>query len=63
MEAFKEECIFGIPIRIKAIQFHTQHLVMLLWTEDEFGVETVLYDNGSGQALGAGSIVIHTKAK
>ena len=33
-----------------------------IWTEDA-GVETVLYDNGSHQAVGGGSIVIHTKKK
>ena len=33
-----------------------------IWTEDEFGVvETVEYDNGTNQAIGGGSIVIHTK--
>ncbi len=32
-----------------------------IWTEDEFGVETVVYDNGSDQAIGRGNIVIHKK--
>jgi PKD repeat protein len=32
-----------------------------IWTEDEFGVETDIYDNGFDQAIGGGSIVIHTK--
>ena len=32
-----------------------------IWTEDEAGVETVAYDNGFGQALGGGNIVVHTK--
>jgi hypothetical protein len=32
-----------------------------IWTEDEFGVETVIYDNGFDQAIGGGSIVIHAK--
>jgi hypothetical protein len=39
-----------------------------IWTEDEFGVETVEYDNGfegseyeNGQPINAGSIVVHTK--
>jgi len=32
-----------------------------IWTEDEFGVETVVYDNGFDQAIEGGSIVIHTK--
>jgi hypothetical protein len=32
-----------------------------IWTEDETGVETINYDNGSHQVLGGGSIVIHTK--
>jgi hypothetical protein len=32
-----------------------------IWEEDEFGVETVIYDNGIDQALGGGSIVVHTK--
>jgi hypothetical protein len=32
-----------------------------IWTEDEFGVETVVYDNFSNQALGGGSIIVHKK--
>ena len=32
-----------------------------IWTEDDFGSETVVYDNGSNQEIGSGSIVIHTK--
>lgn len=32
-----------------------------IWTEDEFGVEDVVYDNGSDQAIGGGSIVVHAK--
>ncbi|MCJ7659477.1 MAG: hypothetical protein MUO67_10035 [Anaerolineales bacterium] len=32
-----------------------------IWTEDEFDVETVVYDNGSDQAIEGGNIVIHTK--
>jgi hypothetical protein len=35
-----------------------------IWTEDEAtGVETDVYDNGSEQAIGGGSIVVHTKDK
>jgi hypothetical protein len=34
-----------------------------IWEEDEAGVETVIYDNGFDQAIGGGSIVIHTKGK
>ena len=35
-----------------------------IWTEDETtGDETVVYDNGFDQALGHGSIVIHTRGK
>jgi PKD repeat protein len=34
-----------------------------IWTEDDAGNETVVYDNGVDQAIGAGSIVIHTKGK
>ena len=34
-----------------------------IWSEDEAGVETVVYDNGMNQAIGGGSIVIHTKNK
>ncbi|MGW8320976.1 MAG: PKD domain-containing protein, partial [Thermodesulfobacteriota bacterium] len=30
-----------------------------IWTEDEFGEETVVYDNGFKQAIGGGSIVVH----
>ncbi len=32
-----------------------------IWTEDGGGIETVIYDNGHDQAIGGGSIVIHTK--
>ena len=32
-----------------------------IWEEDEPGVETVKYDNGSEQAIAGGSIVIHVK--
>jgi hypothetical protein len=32
-----------------------------IWEEDEYGVETVIYDNGHDQPIGGGSIVIHTK--
>jgi PKD repeat protein len=32
-----------------------------IWTENELGVETVVYDNGMDQAIGGGSIVVHTK--
>jgi len=32
-----------------------------IWCEDEFGVETDLYDNGFDQAISAGNIVIHKK--
>jgi hypothetical protein len=31
-----------------------------IWTESA-GVETIVYDNGSDQAIGGGSIVVHTK--
>lgn len=35
-----------------------------IWEEDENnGVETVIYDNGSDQAIAGGSIVIHAKSK
>jgi hypothetical protein len=34
-----------------------------IWTEDEFDVETVIYDNGFDQAISAGNIVVHTKKK
>jgi len=30
-----------------------------IWTTDAFGVDQVIYDNGSDQAIGGGSIVIH----
>lgn len=33
-----------------------------IWSEDG-GVETVTYDNGSAQAIGGGSIIIHTAKK
>jgi hypothetical protein len=32
-----------------------------IWTEDDSGVETDIYDNGFDQAIGGGNIVIHTK--
>jgi hypothetical protein len=32
-----------------------------IWEEDSLGIETVIYDNGFDQAIGGGSIVIHTK--
>jgi hypothetical protein len=32
-----------------------------IWSEDQAGVETVAYDNGFGQAIGGGNIVVHTK--
>lgn len=32
-----------------------------IWTEDDAGVETDVYDNGFDQAIGGGSIVIHKK--
>jgi len=31
-----------------------------IWTEDTLGTETVIYDNGSDQPIGGGSIVVHT---
>ncbi|MHC4354872.1 MAG: hypothetical protein ACYS0H_19395 [Planctomycetota bacterium] len=32
-----------------------------IWTEDESGVETVVYDSGPKRVIGGGSIVIQTK--
>ena len=32
-----------------------------IWEEDELGVETIIYDNGSDQLIDGGSIVVHTK--
>lgn len=32
-----------------------------IWTEDELGIEDIVYDNGMDQPIGGGSIVIHTK--
>jgi len=51
--------------------FETDRFRIRIWTEDEGGVETVIYDNGSGDdlddsgdsgtdELGSGSIVIHS---
>ena len=34
-----------------------------IWTEDGLGDETIVYDNKRDQAIGAGSIIIHTKKK
>ncbi|MHC4432793.1 MAG: hypothetical protein ACYTBS_13210 [Planctomycetota bacterium] len=31
-----------------------------IWTEDQAGAETIVYDNGYDQAIGGGSIKIHT---
>jgi len=32
-----------------------------IWTENDEGIETAVYDNGIDQAIGGGSIVIHVK--
>ena len=32
-----------------------------IWTEDEYGFETVIYDNGHDQEINGGSIIVHTK--
>ena len=32
-----------------------------IWTEDESGTETDVYDNGFDQAISGGEIVIHVK--
>jgi len=32
-----------------------------IWSEDEFGIETDVYDNGFDQEINGGQIVIHTK--
>jgi len=34
-----------------------------IWEEDELDNETVIYDNGMDQAIGGGSIVVHTSKK
>jgi hypothetical protein len=34
-----------------------------IWWEDEYAVENVIYDNGFGQEIGGGSIIIHTNKK
>ncbi len=34
-----------------------------IWLEEETGSEDVIYDNGSNQPLGSGSIIIHTGQK
>jgi hypothetical protein len=34
-----------------------------IWEEDGLGGETVVYDNGMDQAIGGGSIVVHTSKK
>ena len=34
-----------------------------IWEEDALGSETVIYDNGMDQAIGGGSIVVHTSKK
>ena len=33
---------------------------IMIWTEDDLGKETVIYDNGVNQAIGGGSIAVHT---
>lgn len=30
-----------------------------IWTEDGFGIEAVVYENGSNQVIGGGSVVAH----
>jgi hypothetical protein len=32
-----------------------------IWTQDEYGAETVVYDNGPDQAIDGGNIVVHLK--
>ena len=32
-----------------------------IWTEDDNGIETVIFDNGFDQPIEEGSIVVHTK--
>lgn len=32
-----------------------------IWQEDELGAEAVAYDNGYDQAVGGGSVVVHSK--
>lgn len=32
-----------------------------IWSEDAFAVETDVYDNGDQQAIGGGSIKVHSK--
>jgi hypothetical protein len=34
-----------------------------IWTEDSAGGETTVYDNGTGQPIGGGNVVVHTKKK
>lgn len=34
-----------------------------IWSEDESGLETVVYDNGTDQEIGRGNIAIHSKGK
>jgi hypothetical protein len=34
-----------------------------IWMEDALGVETVVYENGTAQAIGAGNIVVHTEGQ
>jgi hypothetical protein len=32
-----------------------------IWVEDELGNETDIYDNGFGEPIGGGNIVVHTR--
>ena len=34
-----------------------------IWTEDQSGAETVVYDNGMHQPIGGGNIVVHARSK
>jgi hypothetical protein len=43
--------------------YDTDTFRIKFWEEDEFGVKTLIYDNGMDQPIGGGSIVIHTKGK
>ena len=36
-----------------------QRVPVKIWTDDGLGGESVIYDNGSQQAIGGGSIVVH----
>jgi len=40
---------------------HTDTFRIKIWSENQNGVETVIYDNGTDQIIASGSIIVHAK--